>query len=68
MITGTVKWFNESKRLGFVTPTSGNADEVFHHSAIQHGGIHSLAEDLRVTSNVENSTKDTQTAEVKIDA
>ena len=38
MATGTVKWFNESKGLGFITPAEGGKDLFVHFSAIQEQG------------------------------
>ena len=47
MATGTVKWFNDSKGFGFITPENG--DDVFvHHTAIQSDGFRSLAEGDKV--------------------
>ena len=46
--TGTVKWFNDDKGFGFITPENGSKDLFVHHSAIQASGFKSLAEGDRV--------------------
>jgi cold shock protein len=46
--TGTVKWFNDEKGFGFITPENGAKDCFVHHSAIQASGFKSLAEGDRV--------------------
>jgi cold shock protein len=45
---GTVKWFNDQKGFGFITPENGEKDCFVHHSAIQADGFRSLAEGDRV--------------------
>lgn len=47
-ITGTVKWFDDSKGFGFITPENGEKDCFVHHSAIEGSGFKSLADGDRV--------------------
>jgi CspA family cold shock protein len=64
MTTGTVKWFNEAKGFGFITPTDGGKDVFVHFSEIQAEGFKVLAEGQSVTFNVENGPKGPQATRV----
>ena len=66
MATGTVKWFNESKGFGFITPEDGSKDVFVHFSAIASEGFRTLAEGQQVTYEVENGPKGPQAAKVQI--
>jgi CspA family cold shock protein len=56
-ITGTVKWFNDQKGFGFITPENGQKDCFVHFSAIQAQGFRSLAEGDRVEFEVVQGQK-----------
>ncbi len=64
MATGTVKWFNESKGFGFISPADGSADVFVHFSAIQGSGFKVLTEGQEVTFETENGQKGPQAANV----
>jgi cold shock protein len=49
MATGTVKWFNDSKGYGFITPQDGSKDLFVHHSSINGDGYKSLQEGATVS-------------------
>jgi CspA family cold shock protein len=56
-ITGTVKWFNDAKGFGFITPENGEKDCFVHHTAIQSQGFRSLSEGDRVEFEVVQGQK-----------
>ncbi len=55
--TGTVKWFNDDKGFGFITPEGGAKDCFVHHSAIQGSGFKSLTEGAKVEFDVVEGQK-----------
>ncbi len=57
MAEGTVKWFNDRKGFGFITPDEGEKDCFVHYSAIQGDGFKSLAEGDRVEFEVGEGPK-----------
>jgi cold shock protein len=57
MATGTVKWFNDSKGFGFITPDDGGKDLFAHHTEIQMDGYKSLAEGAKVQFDVTQGPK-----------
>jgi len=57
MATGTVKWFNDQKGYGFITPEDGGKDLFVHHSSIVGSGFKSLAEGAKVEFEAAEGTK-----------
>ncbi len=64
MPNGTVKWFNDSKGFGFITPEDG-PDLFVHHTAIVANGFRSLAEGDRVTFDAAQGPKGPQATNVR---
>jgi CspA family cold shock protein len=65
MLQGTVKWFNDQKGYGFITPEDGSKDVFVHHSAIEGSGFKSLAEGDRVSFEIEQGAKGPAAVKVK---
>jgi len=63
MVKGTVKWFNDQKGYGFITPENGK-DVFVHHSSIQGEGYKSLSEGQQVEFEIEKGPKGDQATNV----
>ena len=65
MATGTVKWFNDSKGFGFITPDGGGEDLFAHFSAIQSNGFKTLTEGQRVNFDITTGPKGKQASNIQ---
>jgi CspA family cold shock protein len=65
MPTGTVKWFNDDKGFGFVTPDEGGKDLFVHHTGIEGTGFRSLQEGSKVSYEEEASDKGPKAVKVQ---
>jgi CspA family cold shock protein len=64
--TGTVKWFDDGKGFGFITPDSGGKDLFAHHSEIKNGGgFRSLAEGAKVEFEAKQGPKGLQAGNIR---
>jgi cold shock protein len=57
MITGTVKFFNETKGFGFIAPETGGDDAFVHISAVERAGMSTLQKDQRVSYELETDRR-----------
>jgi CspA family cold shock protein len=64
MATGTVKWFNDAKGFGFITPDDGSADVFVHFSAIKGSGFKTLTEGQKVRYETRKGPKGLQAENV----
>ena len=65
MAIGTVKWFNDSKGFGFVTPDDGGEDLFAHFSAINMSGFKTLTEGQKITFDVTQGQKGKQASNIQ---
>jgi len=66
MATGTVKWFNDAKGYGFITPSDGSKDVFVHFSAVSGDGFRSLTEGASVQFETEDGPKGPQAKTVSV--
>lgn len=64
--TGSVKWFNETKGFGFITPSNGGEDSFVHFRSITGEGFKTLVEGQKVSFSVEKGNKGPQAANVTL--
>ena len=65
MATGTVKWFNNSKGFGFITPDGGGEDLFAHFSSINMDGYKTLKEEQRVSFDIVDGPKGKQASNIQ---
>jgi CspA family cold shock protein len=66
MASGTVKWFNDAKGFGFITPDDGSEDLFAHFSAVNASGFKSMKEGQKVTFEVVQGSKGKQAANIQV--
>lgn len=65
-ITGVVRWFNDAKGYGFISPDSGSKDVFVHHTGIDGAGFKTLYENEKVAFSVVEGAKGPQAANVRV--
>lgn len=65
MATGTVKWFNDTKGFGFITPDDGGDDLFAHYSEVQAHGFKSLQEKQKVSFEIKEGQKGKQASNIQ---
>lgn len=66
MATGIVKWFNDAKGFGFVTPDDGGDDLFMHYSAINMSGFKSVKEGQKIVFEVTQGAKGKQASNIRM--
>ncbi len=66
MATGTVKWFNNKKGFGFITPDDGGQDVFVHISAVQKAGLRSLNEGAKISYEIMTERGKTVAGDLKL--
>ena len=66
MATGTVKWFNESKGFGFITPEDGGKDLFAHYSEIRSSGYKTLEENQKVSFEIGQGAKGPSATNIQV--
>lgn len=64
--TGTVKWFNETKGYGFITPDQGGSDVFVHISAVERSGLRGLNEGQKISYDLEADRKTGKSSAVNL--
>lgn len=65
MSSGTVKWFNEKKGFGFITPDDGGSDLFVHHTNIDANGFRTLTDGQRVQYEAAQGKKGMEATKVR---
>ena len=65
MATGTVKWVNDAKGFGFITPDDGSEDMFAHYSAVNMNGFKSLKEGQKISFEVTRGLKSKQASNIQ---